>query len=96
MEFFTTPVDNIYQWLGLILTTLGTLISCFVLWQTYSLRKNFLTKIKLPEVVKLIDQNRENFNEKLVLNNISTLYTTNFIGPLSYQAFSFLKLRALS
>ncbi|SUU13317.1 Uncharacterised protein [Acinetobacter haemolyticus] len=25
-----------------------------------------------------------------------TLYTTNFIGPLSYQAFSFLKLRALS
>ena len=24
------------------------------------------------------------------------LYTTNFIGPLSYQAFSFLKLRALS
>ncbi len=28
--------------------------------------------------------------------NESTLYTTNFIGPLSYQAFSFLKLRALS
>ncbi|WP_265936624.1 SMODS domain-containing nucleotidyltransferase [Acinetobacter haemolyticus] len=26
----------------------------------------------------------------------SSLYTTNFIGPLSYQAFSFLKLRALS
>ncbi len=25
-----------------------------------------------------------------------SLYTTNFIGPLSYQAFSFLKLRALS
>ena len=24
------------------------------------------------------------------------LYTTNFIGPLSYQAFSFLKLLALS
>lgn len=24
------------------------------------------------------------------------LYTTNFIGPLFYQAFSFLKLRALS
>lgn len=24
------------------------------------------------------------------------LYTTNFIGPLSYQAYSFLKLRALS
>ena len=27
---------------------------------------------------------------------ILTLYTTNFIGPLSYQAFSFLKLLALS
>ena len=26
----------------------------------------------------------------------SALYTTNFIEPLSYQAFSFLKLRALS
>ncbi len=26
----------------------------------------------------------------------TTLYTTNFIGPLSYQAFSSLKLRALS
>ena len=25
-----------------------------------------------------------------------SLYTTNFIEPLSYQAFSFLKLRALS
>ena len=25
-----------------------------------------------------------------------SLYTTNFIGPLSYQAFSFLKLLALS
>ena len=27
---------------------------------------------------------------------VSSLYTTNFIGPLSYQAFSFLKLLALS
>ncbi|WP_228277869.1 hypothetical protein [Acinetobacter haemolyticus] len=30
-----------------------------------------------------------------IISNFS-LYTTNFIGPLSYQAFSFLKLRALS
>ncbi len=29
-------------------------------------------------------------------NTRLTLYTTNFIGSLSYQAFSFLKLRALS
>ena len=28
--------------------------------------------------------------------NKEALYTTNFIGPLSYQAFSFLKLLALS
>ncbi len=27
---------------------------------------------------------------------LDSLYTTNFIGPLSYQAFSFLKLLALS
>ncbi len=27
---------------------------------------------------------------------LGSLYTTNFIGPLSYQAFSFLKLLALS
>ena len=30
------------------------------------------------------------------VNQSASLYTTNFIGPLSYQAFSFLKLRALS
>ena len=29
-------------------------------------------------------------------NGKVSLYTTNFIGPLSYQAYSFLKLRALS
>ena len=29
-------------------------------------------------------------------DTVIALYTTNFIGPLSYQAFSFLKLRALS
>ena len=34
--------------------------------------------------------------EKLKNDYRSSLYTTNFIGPLSYQAFSFLKLRALS
>ena len=38
-----------------------------------------MTKIKLPEVVKLIDQNRENFNEKLVLNNISIKNEINVI-----------------
>ena len=29
-------------------------------------------------------------------DQLKALYTTNFIGPLFYQAFSFLKLRALS
>ena len=33
---------------------------------------------------------------KILIFDIFSLYTTNFIGPLSYQAFSFLKLLALS
>lgn len=32
----------------------------------------------------------------ILVLRFSALYTTNFIGPLSYQAFSFLKLLALS
>ena len=42
---------------------------------------------QLPQVERL--------HNDLALSSDS-LYTTNFIGPLSYQAFSFLKLLALS
>ena len=35
------------------------------------------------------------FTKWMIMCN-HALYTTNFIGPLSYQAFSFLKLLALS
>ena len=41
---------------------------------------------KIAVKLGLIDQKQSTY----------ALYTTNFIGPLSYQAFSFLKLLALS
>ena len=41
-----------------------------------------------------IEENSTVSAEQNLLN--LSLYTTNFIGPLSYQAFSFLKLLALS
>ena len=57
----------------------------------------------------LVHQNFKLFNQAFVLlpqdaakykydseTYKNSLYTTNFIGPLSYQAFSFLKLLALS
>ncbi|CAM4158260.1 hypothetical protein [Acinetobacter pragensis] len=79
MEFINSPIENHYQWLGLFLTTLGTLISFFVLWQTYALRKSFLSKIKLPEILKIVDQNREEFYAKLALNNLSIRNEINII-----------------
>ena len=36
------------------------------------------------------------YQPKAAVLEKASLYTTNFIEPLSYQAFSFLKLRALS
>ena len=39
---------------------------------------------------------QESFKHEFRFFNTKPLYTTNFIGPLSYQAFSFLKLLALS
>ncbi len=46
MDFFSTPLDNEYQWLGLVLTTLSFILSIFVLLQTSFLKKQFLEPIQ--------------------------------------------------
>ena len=48
----------------------------------------------MEEFSKDTRQNKVNLSIGLYYNE--ALYTTNFIGSLSYQAFSFLKLLALS
>ncbi|WP_228266265.1 hypothetical protein [Acinetobacter haemolyticus] len=57
-----------------------------------------LNKIFSVDIQKINDfQNWDGLEPyKPKIQSIFSLYTTNFIGPLSYQAFSFLKLRALS
>ncbi|NAR97647.1 TfpX/TfpZ family type IV pilin accessory protein [Acinetobacter haemolyticus] len=52
-----------------------------------------------PETYQPFESREDQIKSKLLqLHDLYkyTLYTTNFIEPLSYQAFSFLKLRALS
>ena len=50
----------------------------------------------VPEYNTGIDVIDDQHKRILDYINEIALYTTNFIGPLSYQAFSFLKLLALS
>ena len=53
--------------------------------------------MKLSELIEIAEQDIKDLEDaKKSKLKESSLYTTNFIGPLSYQAFSFLKLLALS
>lgn len=56
--------------------------------------KNFIEKY--VKSLKDFFVNCEALIRRAEIETKFSLYTTNFIGPLSYQAFSFLKLRALS